>query len=346
MTSLNNLQKQLLFDYCIGLTSEQQAAEAKALISSSKEAAELYSKLQSALSPLDSSEPEPCPDDLAERTILRLKELANSSHDQLEHLLATEQTRTVTTKAGFWHNFNHVISVAAVILLVAGILIPSLSFARQYVYKCRCQNQLKDIFSGLSNYTEDNDGQLPTVAAATGSPWWKVGYQGKENHSNTRPVWLLVKGNYVKPASFVCPGSRQGRSLQLNESQIQKYNDFPTRKHITYSFRIRCINAKKGRLVCSKVLMADSNPLSERLPSDFSKTFKLLVDEELMTLNSNNHKRRGQNVLFGDGCVEFAKTRRTGVSEDDIFALQEMSCGSEMKGYEVPSCETDAFLAP
>ncbi|GAH66092.1 unnamed protein product, partial [marine sediment metagenome] len=33
MTLLNNQQKQLLFDYCIGLTSEEETAEAKALIS-------------------------------------------------------------------------------------------------------------------------------------------------------------------------------------------------------------------------------------------------------------------------------------------------------------------------
>jgi hypothetical protein len=38
--------------------------------------------------------------------------------------------------------------------------------------------------------------------------------------------------------------------------------------------------------------------------------------------------------------------RHTNISLDDIFTLQEMHPGSEIQGCEVPSCETDAFLAP
>jgi hypothetical protein len=59
MITLNNKQKQLLFDYCIGLTSQEQSAEAKALISSNQAAVEIHSKLKAILAPLDSIEPEP-----------------------------------------------------------------------------------------------------------------------------------------------------------------------------------------------------------------------------------------------------------------------------------------------
>ena len=89
--------------------------------------------------------------------------------------------------------------------------------------------------------------------------------------------------------------------------------------------------------------MADSNPLFEELPSDFSKSFKLRLTRKLLTLNSVNHNRRGQNVLFGDGRVEFLKTRHIGISEDDIFTLQHTDV---YNGCEMPSCETDFFLAP
>ena len=46
MSPVNSEQKQLLFDFCLGLTSEKQTAEAEALISSSKEAAEILSGLE------------------------------------------------------------------------------------------------------------------------------------------------------------------------------------------------------------------------------------------------------------------------------------------------------------
>ena len=41
MNPLNNEQKELLFDYCIGLTSQTETDEAEALISSNQEAAEI-----------------------------------------------------------------------------------------------------------------------------------------------------------------------------------------------------------------------------------------------------------------------------------------------------------------
>ncbi len=91
-----------------------------------------------------------------------------------------------------------------------------------------------------------------------------------------------------------------------------------------------------------KVLMSDLNPLFEKLPA-FSDPLELRLSKELLTANSINHNRRGQNVLFCDGSVKFVKTRRIGIAEDDIFTLQDTDV---YKGCEVPSREADTFLAP
>ncbi len=153
MTLLSNHQKQLLFDYCVGLTSEKETAEAEALISSSEEAGQIHSKLKAALTPLESAEPEFCPDDLVESTIWRLNNLARSSQLRLQQLLATEQTRTVTAKSRFWRNLGEMVATAAVILLVAGVLIAPLKFARQKSWQQRCQAQLRRIWQGINNYS-------------------------------------------------------------------------------------------------------------------------------------------------------------------------------------------------
>ncbi len=345
MTSLSNLQKQLLFDYSIGLTSEEGTAEAQALISSNEEAAEIYSKLKAALAPLESLESEPCPDELAEGTIYRLNNYARSSQLQLQQLLATEQTRKVTTRTQFWRNLAEMAAVAAVILFFAGVLISPLSYARQKSWEYRCSKQLKRIGQGINQYISDFGGKLPAVATAAGSPWWKVGRPGEENHSNTRHIWLLVKYGYVNnPADFVCPGRSQGRALQFDPSKVKKYNDFPARRYVSYSFQIMYRESKKAYTLGPKVLMGDLNPLFERLPKDYSRSLKLRLNKDLLTLNSINHNRRGQNILFGNGSVKFIIERHIG--DDDIFTLQEMFQGCEIQGCEVPSCETDAFLAP
>jgi len=342
MSPLNNEQKQLLFDYCIGLTSQKETAEAKALISSHKEAAEIHSKLKAALTPLDSLEPEPCPDELVEHTILRIKNLSDSSQHQLQQLLASEQTRNVATKSQLWWNLGKIAAAAAVILIVLEIWFVPLDFVRQKYRQQGCQMQMGSIFQGLSNYISDYDDRSPAVATTAGDPWWKLGDQGDKNHSNTRHIYLLVKGDYVKLSNFVCSGYKGEKPLQLDDSQIKRLKDFLNRSYVTYSFQINCRRTGGGKLLCRKVLMADWNPLFEQLP-DFSRELQLQLNRELLTLNSINHNRRGQNVLFGDGCVEFLKTRFIGIAKDDIFTLQDTDI---YQGCEVPSHENDFFLAP
>jgi len=347
MNSLNNVQKQLLFDYCLGLTSEKKSAEAEALISSSEEAAEIYSKLRSAIAPLGSLEPQSCPDELAERTIARLNSLADSSEFRLQQLLAAEQSQPVASNVRFWHNLGEMAVAAAIIIFFAGILIPPLSFARQKYWQQRCQMQLSNIFQGIKRYSFDYEGKLPLVAATPGTPWCRVGYQGSEDYSNTRSLWRLVKGGYVSsPADFVCKGRSQGRALQLDISQMQNFNDFPARRYVTYSPRIVCIKSQGRYMVSGSPLMADWNPIFENLPQECPCGIKVRLNNKLLTINSANHNGRGQNTLFGDGTVKFIKQRHIGTTADDIFTLEDMRQGSEVTGCEVPSCETDAFLAP
>ena len=341
MTSLSEDQKQLLFDYSMGLASQAQADEARRLISSSEEAAEIHSELKAALSPLANLEAESCPDDLAESTILRLNNTARSSQLQLEQLLAAEQTSKVTTKSRFWRNFGKVAAIAAVVLFVAlGIFVPSFGFVRQKYQQSKCQMHLSQIWQGLNNYRSDHDGEMPYVATAAGAPWWKIGDQGKKNQSNTRHIWLLVKNNYVKPVIFICPAKLPKKLIEYDPLQ---YNDFPDRKHITYSFRIMCDKLKSQSQAGRTVLMSDLNPLFENLYPKNAISFKLKLDEELASINSINHNRRGQNVLFHNGGVKFVKTRRLGAEMDDIFTLQDTRI---YQGTEVPSCDTDSFLAP
>jgi len=345
MRSLSNQQKQLLFDYCIGLTSKEETAEAEALISCDEEKAKFHLKLKSAFAPLESLKPEPCPDALVEATIWRVNNTVRSSQLYLQQSLADEQTREVYAKSWFRLNLGKIAAMAAVILIVvvATSWFVLLGSVRQKSWQQHCQLQSSQIFEGFSQYSSDHDGKLPAVAAEAGTPWWKVGYQGGENHSNTRPMWLLAKLNYSKPADFVCPGASGDKALQLSTLQVQNYNDFPSREHVTYSFRISCHTAESSRLICRKVLMADLSPLFENLPDDYSKSFKLRLNKVLLTANSINHKRRGQNILFGDGRVEFVKTRHTNLLEDDIFTLRDTDI---YQGHEVPSSETDFFLAP
>jgi anti-sigma-K factor RskA len=163
MYSLSNEQKQVLFDYSLGLAAEREAEQAKALIASNKEAAEVHSKLKAVLSPLDTVQPEPCPDELAERTVWRLIQLANARQ-------AVKRPERIVVKSRLWHRAAKVGAIAAVILLGVGVLLPSFSFARHQYQKHVCQSQLANIYQSIANYSSDYDDRLPTVTTDVSQP--------------------------------------------------------------------------------------------------------------------------------------------------------------------------------
>lgn len=351
MTPLNGQLKQLLFDYSLGLTSQPDTAEAERLLESHEEAVEIHRALKNALAPLDAWEVGPCPDSLVDATISRLKVQAQAKAqpgaDRLDALLAAQSAGTPTVRIPLWRNWGDLAAVAAVIVLLVGVVLPALGLARQKHWQNRCQSNMADIHGGLTRYVSENDGQLPKVASTLGSPWWKVGYQGAENYSNTRGAWLLVKQGYVPLAAFSCPGRRDERQGQIDAAMIQNYNDFPGRASMHFSMRVCCPESGTKGLSQRMEIFADRNPISEEFPSDYSKPFPgLRLNAELLTVNSRNHNGRGQNALFCDGSVEFTRQRHTRASKDDIYTLAEMSDGSEVRGCEVPSCEKDTFMAP
>jgi len=236
MTAFNDQQKQLIFDYCMGQSSEEDCAQVEHIIGSNPEARQFCQNLQSILSPLDSITEEPCPDDLAERTLARLKMAKESGQGSpRETIPAGAEQQTI--RMDFWRQFTQVAAVAAIVLFLASVSIPSLKMAREKYYLSRCQAQFNNIYQGLVSYTADNEGP-PTINATIGSPWWKVGYQGEENYSNTRAVWLLPRNGYVKPSKFVCPARPRDQKINYSAVDPSKLYDFPSRNHMDYSSRV------------------------------------------------------------------------------------------------------------
>jgi prepilin-type processing-associated H-X9-DG protein len=337
MISLNSQQKELLFDYCMGFTSEQESAQAQELVFSNGEAAKFVTSIKASLSPLESITPEDCPAELAEGTIWRIKQTLRTSQVGLNELLKAEQKR----KTGFWYGIFGRLATAAVFVLVGSGLITGFNvatnYARQMSWQTKCGSQMAGLFTGLSNYRNDNNGQMPMLAAAPGSPWWKVGDQGSENVSNTRRMWVLVRKGYLQPEDFVCPTYKPFNS----KYDPAQYNDFPKRNLVTYSFRIGCPKAGLEKM-SRQVIIADMSPMFANVSAS-EKELIVNISDALLKRNSPNHVGRGQNVLFCDGSVAFVKGRTVDVSLDDIYTIQNTHT---YQGVELPVSEADAFLAP
>ncbi len=345
MTPLNREQLDIIFDYCFGVANTEQTEEVQKLISENPEALDFYNKVQNSLSPLGEWEVEPCPDDLVERTIQRVASAQQASHVKLTELLQVEQDKQQLQKVSMWGEIWSRLATAAVFIIVGSIVIMMMNYGigevRYRSRKAQCQTQLGNIGMGLSNYISDHQGKLPTVAASAGSPWWKIGAPGKQNVSNTRNIWLLVKNDYVKLEDFMCPGSTIRRNKKYDRAPNKDRYDFPSRNAIRYSLQLMCDKPQTVPSSPKRILISDINPLFEILPP-FNKPLKIIIDKALLERNSSNHSRRGQNVLFCDGTVEFMETRTTAAG-DDIYTLIEMP---QINGNDVPKHKNDIFLAP
>ena len=214
MISLTVEQKDLLLEYYFGCCDEQRCVEAARLIAEDVRAAEFYNKLTHSLSPLDTLSGESCPDYLHQKTLARIEQIAFDSSNRLHQLLKQEQSANAKS---FWANFSEVATIAAAILIFVSVYIPITRNMRYAAWRTKCQAALSGISNGMVRYSNEHDQSLPAVQLKAGAPWWKVGYGGDENYSNTRHLWLLVKNNYLEPELFVCPSRAQGRYAILSK---------------------------------------------------------------------------------------------------------------------------------
>lgn len=358
MSGLSEQDKEVILDFYFRCGDEEHINCGRDLIAAEPEAAELYGKLEDTLTQLDSIKYEPCPDNLAELTVARLKLAASSGQSRLESLLAIEQHKNaeqahlhqpvVTTRRTFWRVLE-MGAVAALITFALSTLTVSWANARAQARQTACQYNLGRIATGLNNYINDYDGYAPSVASVKGAPWWKVGQKGKQSYSNTRNPWLLVKNGYVKPADFICPGRKKTESINFSPGQLAEMNDFPSPLNISYSYIFMCDkSAQRFRSGTLTVLMSDANPLFERVFDKYDPSqacsdefAKIVVDRRMMQTMSTNHRGKGQNVLIRGGSAAFQDRRI--ILNDDIFTVKGVNL---YMGREMPCDPDDTFLVP
>lgn len=79
MSPLCKYEKELVFDGCFGLTSAEEAAKVEALTARDEQAAGIHVRILVALVPLASLHSEPCPEELAKRTVRLLCAVAQGA---------------------------------------------------------------------------------------------------------------------------------------------------------------------------------------------------------------------------------------------------------------------------
>lgn len=211
-----------------------------------------------------------------------------------------------------------VLVVIAIIGVLLAILLPSLEVAREHANTVRCASNLSQIGLALSIYSNDNQGNFPRTiyqpdgplnvdtGAASADPFVPG---GPSPNDTSAPMFLLMRNQALPPALFADPYNDE-IEYSPEPANLATHSNFTDwRKSLAYSY-------------------ADPYPSTAaaaagyRFSNNRNPTFPVMADMNPGTgpgQNSRNHERDGQNVLFADQHVEYERTTRCGINNDENY---------------------------
>lgn len=268
------------------------------------------------------------------------------------------------------------IVVIAIIALLVTILAPSLLGALRMARKAVCSSRLENIGDGAHAYAGTNTKRsLPFRADGSaalngmGKNWWQWQPDNWASDSNSRPWYMLVVEGMVPVGSFVCPSDSEAEPLisgsgnwDFDSSDAESRPlSYGLQSAVSYHSANRAYDPDSHRM-CKPTGLGTKHGSSFVIAADYSglgeyshagnhwvsnRDGSVTMDEGNPALmNSENHSRRGQNVLRLDGHVSFEETPMCGVDGDNIWTRSGRTNGTMNWAEDRPAGWYDTRLAP
>lgn len=231
-------------------------------------------------------------------------------------------------------NWRDLLSIAAVILLMASVAIPMLDNARILATRQKCCSNLLGAAVGFSQFADDYDGSMPRVFADGTVPQnnWLV------SHANSANLFDLASRQYVKPQTLSCPGAEATFS---DFDDLLAGTNWPKLSEASYAYQNQFgpYHAIWNNPMGPMAVLSDHNPIA-----DASSNSGSLHADALSPI----HGGKLQNILLSDGSV--MQSDRPYVGPDNIWLPQDLtqkdgaSAAVRLTGSEFPSSASDSML--
>jgi len=247
--------------------------------------------------------------------------------------------------------------VIAIIALLMGILMPALARVRQLAFRMVCGTNLSGIGKAMLIYANDYEDELPR-AGGRESDWGSVdwdadnrydayGVSPSDGSGGTATIsscfYLLVKYAEVTPKSFLCKGDTGTTEFSLADEGSVPPNfemidawDFGNNADERCSYSYHTPFGSYALTTSSEpglAVAADRNPWIKSPAADVADFTLFTPDlqgaggstESALAGNAISHQGDGQNVLFLDSHVEFAKRAFCSLEDDNIFTKSQIT---------------------
>jgi hypothetical protein len=275
--------------------------------------------------------------------------------------------------------------VIAIIALLMGILMPALARVRQLAFRMTCGTNLSGIGKAMLIYANDYQDELPRAGGRAsqwlGMPTntsWKEADRRKafnvDNAGNggsatiSSCFYLLIKYSEVTPKSFICKGDAGTTEFKLSDRTdvlpafelIDAWDFGPpeeSSKHCSYTYHVPFgVFALTTSNEPGFAVAADRNPwiVSPAAAAGVWNDFKPDVpgtgytqgnSDQAKKGNAIAHQGDGQNVLFLDSHVEFAKRAYCSIEDDNIYTMSRNTTGGDVWGI-TGGCTTGTACIP
>ncbi len=267
--------------------------------------------------------------------------------------------------------------VIAIIALLMGILMPALARVRQIAFRMVCGTNLSGIGKAMLIYSNDYEDEFPR-AGGRNSIWqgpvdWLAlsrfgayglsGTDGSGGHATiTSSFYLLVKYAEVTPKSFICKGDSGTREFKPSDYQagdrelidLWDFGGAPLEHcsyayHMPYGLYALTTSSEPGMAVAADRNPWIDSPAAERKDPGLLSSYNPDGGREAVNIgNAIAHQEDGQNVLFMDSHVEFAKEPFCAINDDNIYTYWDggdpRRGGLPIPGATEPGDRLDSFL--